>query len=224
MDIVGSLNRPGLAHRCREEQQLFRRGLQNDPRYCFELLRRALQDNDLDSWDLFREIFSKLMADWVILHNGFSSCGESIEYVVTQAFNRCLSALSGGSLDPSRGLSGILIYLKRCVHSEIVDLIRKQGPPTVQITDDIPGPPLPQTDPIAREKLWNHINYKLKNKKERVIVYATFFLCYHPTQIYEKYKPMFKNVEAVSRLKENIFARLRRDAGLKGYFDFDYDA
>jgi len=227
MDAIKLLDKPGLAHRCRKEQELFVHKKQYDPGYCFELFRMALQDNDLDAWFLITNIFGEMVKGWALKHGGFQDCGENVGNVVQGTFDRCLSALSGGRLDPARGLGGLLNYLKKCVHSEIVDLIRKKGPPTVPITDNIPGSSLPKTDPIAREKLWRFVNDKLKTQEERVVVYATFFLCYHPTQIYDRYAPKFKKfktVRDVSRIKENVFARLRNDHELREYLDFDYDA
>jgi len=224
--MINKLDKPGLAHRCRKEQLLFIAEESYDPRYCFKLFRLALEENDLEAWRYVTTIFSDLVGAWVFKHGGFRDCGENVEYVIQGTFDRCLYALSGKKLDTDKGLGGLLNYLKKCVHSEIVDLIRKKGPPTVPITDNIPGSSLPKTDPIAKEKLWNFVNDKLKTDEERVVVYATFFLCYHPSQIYDKYArklSKFKSVKDVSRVKENVFARLRNDSELKQYLDFDYD-
>ena len=224
MDTIKLLNKPGLAHRCRKEQRLYRRRLPNDPRYCYELFRMALQNNDLEAWDLAINIFGKMVTSWVNTHKGFHSCGENVEAVVQGAFDRCFNALSRGGLDESVGLGGLINYLKICVNHEIIDLLRKKIRPTIPLPDDVPGDFPRQTDPIAKEKLWNFVNHKLKDKRERIVVYAYCFLYYPPKQIYENYKSNFKSVKDVSRVWENVVARLRRDKEFKEYFDFDYDA
>ena len=42
----------GLAHRCRQETDLFFRRLENDERYCFELFRRAIETKNEQAWNL----------------------------------------------------------------------------------------------------------------------------------------------------------------------------
>jgi len=224
MDAIKLLDKPGLAHRCRKEQRLYHNKLPNDPRYCYELFRMAFQNNDLEAWDLVINIFRKMVASWVTIHKGFDSCGENVDNIVQGAFDRCFNALSRGRLDESVGLGGLIIYLKKCVNHQILDLIRKKIPPTVPLSDDIPDSPARRTDPIAKEKLWDFVNHKLKGKREQIVVYPYCFFYYPPKQIYEEYKSTFKSVKDVSRVWENVVARLRRDKEFKEYFDFDYDA
>ena len=220
--MIKKLNTSWLSQRCEEEQRLFIDSLPHDPRYCYELFRRALQNRDELAWEYVVAIFSPLVKSWVVKHEGFPGCEVGENDIVQSAFARFLPAISGKGFDSSKNLAALLNYLKRCVHSEIVDLLRRNSLPTVPLPDDLPGtvPAQVEIDPIAVKNLWTFVHSTLKDEKERIVVYATFFLDYKPNQICTAYPANFKSVQDVYRIKEKVIARLRRADGFKEHFDY----
>ena len=221
MTLIRQLNTSGISHRCSKEQRMFLNKQPFDPRYCYELLRRALREADQSAWTHVLEIFTPLVSNWVLRHSDFAECGEDAPYFVQGAFVRLWSALSGDNFDESRDLSAILLYLKRCVHSEIVDHLRRERFPTLELDDYLASTSEHLPDPIAVEKLWAVVHGRLKDEKERIVVYASFFLAYQPREIFNSYKAHFSSVGEVHRIKERVIERLKRVPDFKDLFEFD---
>lgn len=225
MTRLQELNTPGIAHRCAKEQQHYLGGKAHDPVYCYELFRRALSASDEGAWPNILEIFSPLVSGWIMRHGDFSQCSEAVDYFVQGAFVRFWSALSGPGFDATRDLGALLLYLKRCVHSEIVDHLRRERLQSlVQAPEDLPDDLASarlHTDPIAVENLWAFVEDKLNDEKERIVVYASFFLAYQPREIFAHYGPHFASVREVYRIKDNVIARLRRAPLFEDMFGFD---
>lgn len=219
MSIVRLLNISSVSHRCAKEQRDYLRRRSFDPRFCFELFRRALAESEQEAWENILEIFSPLVSGWVLRHNGYPDCTESVEFFVQGAFVRFWSSLNGDHFDEEKELSELLQYLKRCVHSEIVDHLRRMRAPTVEMPDHLAADSPFPVDPIAVENLWNFVNGRLNDEKERIIVYASFFLDYKPREILAGYPTYFRNVKEIHRIKENVISRLRRIPGFEEYFE-----
>jgi hypothetical protein len=54
----------------------------------------------------------------------------------------------------------------------------------------------------------------LHDEKERRVVYGSFVLALKPRELYAQFQDTFRDVNEVYRVKENVLARLRRDAEL----------
>ena len=65
-----------------------------------------------------------------------------------------------------------------------------------------------------RVELWQSIDKRLNNEKEQKVVYGTFILNQKPRQIHAEFTNLFTNAAEVSRIKENVLARLKRDQAL----------
>ena len=70
-----------LAHRCAEETQHYLQQQSHDPRYCFELFRRAVEDRDQVAWEIICVQYEPLVAGWVTKHRGFEATGEEVQYL-----------------------------------------------------------------------------------------------------------------------------------------------
>jgi len=57
----------------------------------------------------------------------------------------------------------------------------------------------------------------LCNEKERRVVYGSFVLALKPRELYAQFRETFRDVKEVYRVKENVLARLRRDAELQEF-------
>jgi DNA-directed RNA polymerase specialized sigma24 family protein len=227
-DELGLLTLTGIAHRCAQETELFFQHRQYDPRYCFELFRRAIAQCSHAAWELVYRQYRPLVAGWVARHIAFPVSGERVGYFVNRAFEKMWSALTPDKFDLFPNLRSVLRYLQMCVHSVIVDHMRLREHETLRLDEQLPAAPNPAAGStvegtalarLRREDLWNYLNQRLKSEQERCVLYGTFVLALKPRDLYVQYKSAFRDVQEVYRVKENVIARLRRDSELKQFLD-----
>lgn len=51
--------------RCQEETERYSRRDSHDPRYCYELFRRALAEQDQEAWQALRAQHQRLVGSWI---------------------------------------------------------------------------------------------------------------------------------------------------------------
>lgn len=218
----------GIAHRCAQETELFFQRQRYDPRYCFELFRRAIMERKQRAWELVYAQYRSLVARWVERHSAFRASGEETQYFVNRAFEKMWSALTPEKLDRFPDLKSILRYLQMCVHSVIVDFVREREGEALSHNDlervarhQAARPTVEQhvLTGIQREELWDCLNQRLKNEKERCVVYGLFVLALKPRELHAQYQSMFRDVQEIYRVKENVMARLRRDGEFRKLVD-----
>jgi RNA polymerase sigma factor (sigma-70 family) len=219
-----SLTLAGIAHRCiRETERYFARQAY-DPRFCYELFRRAFLNRDQCAWEHLYNQYRPLIAGWVRRHSAFPSTDEGVDYFVNRALEKMWSALTPEKFGRFEDLKSLLRYLQMCVHSAIIDAVRARKEPTVDIEDEklaalgkrfTPAVERAAMNQIQRQQLWQEIGARLHNDKERKVVYGSYVLALKPRELYAQYQEMFRDVTEVYRVKENVLARLRRDAELQ---------
>lgn len=216
-----NLNLTDLARICAEETEFFFQHRDSDTRYCFELFRRAIRENDQYAWEIIYAQYQSLVSGWVKNHSGFENSGEEVQFFVTGAFAKISSILTPEKLDKFSDLQSLLSYLKMCVHSAITDYNRTADRARLQISfEEIkfdikasdPAPESAVLDKLDNQTLWTCLNEKLNDEKERLVMQGIFVLALKPREICDYYEGVFSNVEEVYRIKQNIFARLRRDS------------
>ena len=69
-------------------------------------------------------------------------------------------------------------------------------------------------DRTQKQAFWDEIDARLRSDKERRVVYGSFVLALKPRELYAQSPDLFRDVREVYRVKENVMARLRRDAEL----------
>lgn len=210
-----------LAKRCARETQGFFEHRAYDPRYCFELFRRAIAARDEEAWDLVYHQYRPLVTRWVYRHASFYHAGEEAQYFVNRAFEKMWTALDPAKFGSFDNLPAVLRYLQLCVHSAVMDQIRSSDP-AVELDEDA-AEKLTSADPPVearldrrerRGELWAWLETRLKNEQERCVLRGCFALALKPAEVYERYRSQFSNVQEVYRVKENLIARLRRDQEL----------
>lgn len=213
-----------VGRRCAQESDLFFKRQDNDPRFCFELFRRALGERQAEAWELIYRQYTPLVSRWVQRHSLFSALDEEVDYFVNGAFQKMWTVLIPEKFAQFPDLKAVLRYLQMCVHSVLVDHMRRQERARLfedEVEDTTPRrAPLPEEevlDRVAQSELWQQLLLRLKDDKERQVVYGTFVLALKPRDIYEQYNQTFANVNEVYRIKENLIARLRRDAELQRF-------
>lgn len=214
----------GVAHRCAHETELFFQRQGYDPRYCFELFRRAIMGRNQRAWELVYAQYRPLVAGWVERHSAFPASGEEVQYFVNRAFEKMWVALTPGKFSQFSNLKSLLRYLQMCVHSVILDQVRVAEQAVVGVQAEVSsvesraGGPVVENQALARvrrQEFWGEISARLRNEKERRVVYGSFVLALKPRELYSQFRETFRDVTEVYRVKENVLARLRRDAELK---------
>lgn len=220
----------GVAHHCAQETERFFHRQQHDPRYCFELFRRAIIDRSQRAWELVYRQYRPLVAGWVERHSAFASSGEEIQYFVNRAFEKMWSALPAEKFERFPNLKSLLRYLQMCVHSVILDQVRNTEQVVLSPEPEVlaaggqataPGVERQALSQLEQQAFWQEINTRLNSDQERRVVYGSFVLGLKPRQLYAHYPDVFRNVQEIYRVKENVLARLRRDDELKELLEAD---
>jgi len=221
----------GIAHRCTSETERFFQRRTYDPRYCFELFRRAILHRDERAWERVYAQYRPQVARWVQRHSAFPSTGEEAQYFVNRAFEKMWLALTPDRFDRFSNLKSLLRYLQMCVHSTILDVVRRSECPVLDTPVEIlaadrnsDAPPVEQSvlERLQRQAFWREVESRLRSDQERHIVYGSFVLALKPSELYEQYPSTFRDVNHVYRVKENLLARLRRDGALEELFGQDH--
>ena len=111
-----------LVSACQEDtRQFFRReAVRADS--CFELFRRAISERSQPAWDAIYAQYRGIVLSWVHLHPAFPATREDAEYWVNRAFERLWSALPPERFGSFAELTGLLRYLKMCVHLSLIHI------------------------------------------------------------------------------------------------------
>ena len=220
----------GLAHRCGQETELFFQRKPHDPRYCFELFRRAIAGRNQQAWESIYNQYLKLAIGWAQRHPLLTTSREDAEYFVNRAFEKMWAALTAEKFEDFHDLKSVLRYLQMCVHSAIVDYVRQADYTTEEFSAE--ESPLSGKDPDAdtetqalrqvnNEEIWRLVGERLNDEQERRVVYGCFVLDLKPKELYVRSRQLFVDVNEVYRVKQNVLARLRRDAGLRKLLGLD---
>ena len=105
-----------LAKHCAEETNLYFQRQNYDHSYCFELFRRAIQNNDQGALEViivqYQPLVARWVDKWISQHPDFLLLdqGETEDFVA-QAFERFWTSFTSAKLDKSQGLETVLKYL-----------------------------------------------------------------------------------------------------------------
>lgn len=226
---IQSLPLAMLAHRCSKESERFANRQPYDPRFCFEIFRRALQEGNTAAWECIYHQYHRLVVSWVRRHPAFAQTGEDADFLANRAFEAMWHAFTHSDpLEPEQrtpnrekferfpDINRLLQYLQMCVHSAVRESVQ-------------PALPYPEihTEPehehlveaADRERFWALIDTCLRNDKERLVVRSLFLLQLKPGEIYARHPTLFHSVTEIYRLRDNARERLRRCAALREFLD-----
>lgn len=214
-----------IAQRCQEESQRYFQQLAFDARYCYELLRRALAEREARAWEFVYSQYAAQVQSWVERHPAFVGSGETSGHFVNAAFAKLWSALSAEKFAHFADLKALLSYLKLCVGSVLIDHARAKAQPVeAEIAPEIAGDPAPEhtyLDDEWRQAFWQRVAQRLKDDKERKLVYYRFVLDLKPREICKRFPADFPAVDEIFVMTQNILARLRRDPELRRFLGED---
>lgn len=217
-----------LAVKCQQETNNYFKHQSHDDQYCFELFRRAVQEQDTYAWDVICIQYQSLVAGWVNQHSGFEASGEEVDYFVNGAFGKISGTLSPEKFQSFSDLGYLLRYLKMCVHSVITDYNRAVDYADLSTLDEMEEEESPEMSPEGqaldhsnRQAFWNLTRTRLHDEKERVVIHGSFVLDLKPQEIYEHFQRVFSDVDEIYRVKQNIISRLRRDSEFRKLIGLD---
>ena len=140
----------GLGHRCAQESDHFFHRRPHDPRYCYELFRRAIVERSEHAWELLYRQYQALVAGWVRRHEAYGHSGEEIHYFVNRAFEKMWSAVTPEKFANFQNLKSLLGYLATCVNSVLMDNARSAERRALEESEDrierLPGVRIPHQE------------------------------------------------------------------------------
>ncbi len=218
-----SLSLNVLQQRCSVESERFFNKQTNDPRYCYEIFLRAICKRNQAAWNFIFQQYESLVTKWVRQHRLITAVNEEVAYFVNRAFERMWLALTPKRCDHFPNLKSILRYLQMCVGGAIQDYMRQKEQATYrnQIEPEESHDPKDESTLGSDAKivnddecraLWAWIEEQLKTDKEYIIIHDSFVLNLKPSNISEAHQGLFKNTKEISRIKDNVLRRLRRNA------------
>lgn len=210
---------------CQTETDKFFRDESYDARYGYELFRRALAIQDNEAWDGLYTHYAPLVGGWVVQHSLFHRLGLEVDEVINLAFIKLSNSINPAKFDNFTTLAALLNYLKMGVHSVLCDHWRmlQSRPETAEIDDGMEntwGGISLSTDAVyqfnaTQKELWHLILGRLKSEEEKVVMVCLFSIGMKPREIATRYPDLFPNSKTVSRVKENVIDRFRRDGDLQ---------
>jgi DNA-directed RNA polymerase specialized sigma24 family protein len=214
-----------LARRALAESRRFYRHEEYDPRYAYELFRRALVERDDAAWALIFEQYTPLVEHWVRRTSAFTVSGETSDFFVSAAFTRFWRAIPAERFSSFPSLASLLNYLRRCATCVVIDSARAHS-----YADLLPEEAVnwnnqrmayadeEATEQVSREEFWRLVDGLLTNEAERVIVRCSYLLGMKPSDIFAEWGRLFGCIEDVYTLKRGILTRLRKSPELRGLY------
>lgn len=213
-----------LAEECADQTTRFFNRAEHEPGFCYELFRRAIVGRNSYAWEKIYHQYQFLVAKWINHHNGLPATGEDVDYFVNCAFAKMWSALVAEKFGQFRDVAGLLRYLQMCVNSVIVDHVRSNQTPTIDLEafthladQDLPPVENLVTDRLERKRLWQVVASSTRDPKEEIVLKYTFEYDSKPSEIYAANPRQFESVSEVYQTKRNLINRLRRNPNLKQF-------
>jgi len=214
-----------LARRALVESKRFYRHEEYDPRFAYELFRRALVERDDAAWGQLFEQYTPLVEHWVRRTGAFTVSGETSDFFVSAAFTRFWRAIPAERFNAFPTLASLLNYLRRCATCVVIDTARSHAfadllpEEAVNWNDQRLGHADEEaTERVSRDEFWRLVDGLLSSEAERVIVRCSYLLGMKPGDIFAQWGALFNGVEEVYTLKRSILARLRKNEELRGMY------
>jgi len=220
---ISSLDLEEIARSCIQESERYFRGRANDPRFCFELFRRAFVKHDQTAWEHLYRIYQPLIYKWINSHPAFEDSREEVDYFANRTFDKVWSSITPAKFSNFKELNALLSYIKMCVGSVILDHIRTKEKMDLEALEDTDTGGLHTTDSavenqvidlLGAKELWQRIKACLSDRQEYIVVYACFVLDLKPREILLQFPGVYADIGEVYRNKENVMDKLRRNSEL----------
>ena len=211
-----------LAQRCAQETHFYFQKKSNDSVYCLELFRRAVVSRDNEAWEAIFIQYQPQVERWVYKHPSFPLINEEADDFTMQSLERFVKYFTAEKFRESQSLAAVLNYLQMCVNGVILDCWRKMRHAQLDDFEEDTERKLHEKEPSIEERtesveLWNLVRTRLKDQKERALIYASIILVLSPREIFAEYPNVFRDISEIYQCKANVFARLARDPEIKKF-------
>jgi len=208
-----------LAERCAREMARSRRRQSADDTYCFELFRRAVAERDQQAWEAAYSQYWRMVRSWIgPSHPAVEDLTQEVFARFSQRFCPCEFS------SRFHHLGGILGFMKVCARNLCINFARKckREEILMEYLGSIDPPNLSTEtqamNSVFGQELTAYIDSCLQDAKERLVFYLSFELGLKPREIHKMHPDKFASPKEVSRIKERILDRLRRDPTLGAAF------
>lgn len=226
-----------LCDRCHRESERFFAQKEHDPRFCYELFRRAFVHGNELAWECLYHRYQKLVLSWVTKHTLYAGLGEEANYFMNRAFEKMWQGIPAENFVKFPNLKSLLRYLQMCTHAVMIDFARWKEQAHLWDRAKRSDNGEDEFDPFAtimsydmrpeqavahheiQEILWQRLNDLCNSEKEYLVVHGYFVLDLKPRQIFELHQDHFADVREVSRTKDNFLARVRRNDEFREFLE-----
>lgn len=218
------LSLSSISHRCARESDRFFNRKEHDPRFCYELFRRAIIMKNELAWNRIYSQYERLVRHWVEHHAAFPTSGEEVQFFINRAFEKMWIGITPKKFADFDDLKSLLRYLQMCVHSVMVDFIRQKE--YKKIVDPLDAqtlnPPADEADAedkvtktLMGQAILDFLEEFIQDEREACIVEYMFIYGLKSRDVALQFPDIFSDVTEVYRVKENLLARLRRSDDLR---------
>jgi DNA-directed RNA polymerase specialized sigma24 family protein len=214
-----------LMRSCAAESRLFYSHQDYDPRFAYEIFRRALVERNEDAWEHLYQHYFQLVDHWVRRTGAFTVSGETSDFFVSAAFTRFWRAIPPERFSSFPNLAALLNYLRRCANCVVIDSARAHSYADLLPeecvnwnTQKLSHADEEATERVSRTEFWQLVDGLLLSESERVIVRCSFLLGMKPSDLFAQRSDLFADVAEVYALKRAILVRLRRSPDLQGLY------
>ena len=209
---LGDLNVSHLAERCRQEADRSRRGLPHNPRYCFELFRRAIAENNQAAWEAIYTQYRDLIRHWI-------GNPHDAQDLIQETLARFSTSITVEQLADFPSLGAFLQFLKVTAKNLVIDRRRRaererRGLDAWLAEAGLRMPPDLDAH-LDHESLMIDIRSRLQDVEEELVFILTFEFDLSPQEIAARHPERFPAAQDVYRIKERFLRRLRREPRLR---------
>ncbi len=205
-----------LAARCRSETD--RPAAQRDPRFCLELLRRAIETDDAYAWAAVYAQYHALVRYWL----GRVTDTDDLVQETFARFRQAVTTprLASGSFPT---LASLLAFLRTIAINQRINQARRIERERRALErlqrEGIRDHEGDSLDRAQRCELADYIHGLVPDEREWLVLRLSFELDLPPRQIARSHPHHFTDAAEVSRIKERVTKRLRNDLRLQTYLE-----
>jgi hypothetical protein len=177
-----------------------------------ELWRRGSIDGDLEAWRAFQQSLEETVLTWLHEHPGREAACRvhSERHFVAQAFEQLHQVVVQRQVD-CKTLYEVLVYLRASLNGAILEALRvSRRPGTV-------SSPWPDgEDHPDRGEVWDRLQARLSNQRERRLAYLLYHCGLEPAEIVRCRPQEWSDIHEVTRLRRSIVMQLMKGLTCEG--------
>lgn len=204
-------------------QEATRQDRNTEEGYCFELFRRALDEQNEEAWVALQQQYHRLVLQWCYAVARDLSQEES-EDIARESIERFWRTLRQVTItERFEHVGGLLKYLQQCVVSTILDNRRQEGRRkrlmermylSEAVGQAVMSPEREALDRIMHEEQFRRVREWIRehitDPQELLVIKGSFEEDLKPAEIAQRYPEVFPSIQVVRQIKERILKRLRR--------------